>query len=297
MDFQRKTALKKIIGFLFGARFFSVAVLYFALYVATFFIFNSSESLHQFAFDFRAHAILLSALLSVIAGSLINQFYDQEKDRLVRPLRTRLQSFVRQSTFLYAYLFLSGVGLAISAYLSWKIFLFFLVYQVLIWAYSHRLSRLVLVNNLVFTSLTLYPFLAMVLYYQAFSQLVVELAGFLFLVLLMMDIMKDIITRRADMLLNYATIPIVFGIKNSFTVLQYIIFFLFLFSIWLARDATFFQVMRLYFAVSSAVFPCFFLVKKANRIAQIPRFLLFLKLWIFVGILAMLADGLMRTSF
>lgn len=297
MNFQRKTTVKKIIGFLFGARFFSVAVLYFALYVATFFIFNSSESLHQFAFDFRAHAILLSALLSVIAGSLINQFYDQEKDRLVRPLRTRLQSFVRQSTFLYAYLFLSGAGLAISAYLSWKIFLFFLVYQVLIWAYSHRLSRLVVINNLVFTGLTLYPFLGMVLYYQAFSPLVTELAGFLFLVLLMMDVMKDIITRRADMLLNYATIPSVFGIKKSFFVLNCLNFLLCLFSIWLARDATFFQAMRLYFSISAAVFLSFYLVKKEMRIVWLPQALLLLKLWIFIGILAMLADGLMRTSF
>lgn len=295
MDFPFGKTIKKIIGFLFGARFFSVAVLYFALYVATIFIFNSSESLRQFAFDFRAHAILLSALLSVTAGSLINQFYDQEKDRLIRPLRTRLQSFVRQSTFLYAYLFLSGAGLVIAAFLSWKIFLFFLVYQVLIWAYSHRLSRTLIVNNLMFTALTLYPFLSMVLYYQAFSLLVIALAVFLFLILLMMDIMKDVTTRRADMLLGYNTIPDVFGIKRTFIVLNCLTLLLSFFSLWLALGASYLQIMQLYFGISAVVFLSFFIKDEKNKILKIPKRLFFLKIWIFLGILAMLADGLLNT--
>lgn len=295
MEVLGKNTAKKIIGFLFGARFFSVAVLYFALYVATFFIFNRSESLRQFVFDFRAHAILLAALLSVISGSLINQFYDLEKDRLIRPLRTRLQSFVRQSTFLYAYLVLSLAGLALAGFLSWKIFLFFLAYQVLIWAYSHRISRLLFLNNLLFTGLTLYPFLSMVLYYQAFSTSVWALAAFLFLVLLLMDILKDIVSRRADLLLGYATIPTALGIRKTWLAVGIISCITIFFSLWIAFGIPFHGVLRQYFMFSALLFSIFLGLAISRKTSSVPPMLLTIKFWIFTGILAMLADGLWST--
>jgi 4-hydroxybenzoate polyprenyltransferase len=100
-----------------GARFFVAVLLIFALYVSTFFLFNQDENFRKFVFDFKVHGIIFCTVLTILAGGIINQFYDFEKDHVVKPFRTRIQSFIKQKYFLYAYLVLSyffGVAWMIS---------------------------------------------------------------------------------------------------------------------------------------------------------------------------------------
>src|SRR5690606_42099612 len=83
--------ISQLIGFLVGARFFMALLLTFALYVSTFFLFNQEENLRQFVFDFRVHGIIFCAVLSILAGGIINQFYDvrSEERRVGKECRSR----------------------------------------------------------------------------------------------------------------------------------------------------------------------------------------------------------------
>ncbi|MBF6609633.1 MAG: UbiA family prenyltransferase, partial [Chryseobacterium sp.] len=207
--------ISQLIGFLVGARFFMALLLTFALYVSTFFLFNQEENLRQFVFDFRIHGIIFCAVLSILAGGIINQFYDVEKDHLIKPFRTRLQSFLKQKYFLYAYIILNTVSLGVAFLISYRVFLFYLLYQFLMWFYSHKLSRLLILNNLTFVALTLYPFFGMLVYYRTFSGKIMMMAAFLFLMLLMIDIIKDTLTAKVDRIFGYTTIPIYFGKKTA----------------------------------------------------------------------------------
>ena len=119
----------QLVSLLLGARIFVLLFFTFALYVSTFFLFNQEESLHNFVFDYKVHGIIFCAVLSVAAGGIINRFYDRDKDKVSRPFRSRLQSFLNERYFLYSYLLLNSFSLIISAILSWRILVFFLIYQ------------------------------------------------------------------------------------------------------------------------------------------------------------------------
>ncbi len=130
--FQSKNYISKslfyrfsqFVGFLLGARFFVAALLTFALYVSTFFLFNQDESFRNFVFDFKVHGIIFCTVLTILAGGIINQFYDLEKDHIVKPFRTRVQSFIKQKYFLYAYLGLSAISLGVAWAISHNVFVF-----------------------------------------------------------------------------------------------------------------------------------------------------------------------------
>ncbi|STC96712.1 Uncharacterised protein [Chryseobacterium carnipullorum] len=112
--FQSKNYISKsilyrfsqFVGFLIGARFFVALLLTFALYVSTFFLFNQDETFRKFVFDFKVHGIIFCTVVTILAGGIINQFYDLEKDHIVKPFRTRIQSFIKQKYFYMLILFL-----------------------------------------------------------------------------------------------------------------------------------------------------------------------------------------------
>lgn len=286
--------ISQLIGFLVGARFFMALLLTFALYVSTFFLFNQEENLRQFVFDFRIHGIIFCAVLSILAGGIINQFYDVEKDHLIKPFRTRLQSFLKQKYFLYAYIILNTVSLGIAFFISYRVFLFYLLYQFLMWFYSHKLSRLLILNNLTFVALTLYPFFGMLVYYRTFSGKVMMMAAFLFLMLLMIDIIKDTLTAKADRIFGYTTIPIFFGKKTASVISVFLLISTLLVSAVILYGIGFYRIMGWYFVagfavILTAVFQMFRNTRNARFIT-----LNLLRLWIFIGILAMLADGIVQ---
>ena len=286
--------ISQLIGFLVGARFFMALLLTFALYVSTFFLFNQEENLRQFVFDFRVHGIIFCAVLSILAGGIINQFYDVEKDHLIKPFRTRLQSFLKQKYFLYAYIILNTVSLGVAFFISYRVFLFYMLYQFVMWFYSHKLSRLLILNNLTFVALTLYPFFGMLVYYRTFSGKVMMMAAFLFLMLLMIDIIKDTLTAKADRIFGYTTIPIYFGKKTASVISVFLLISTLLVSAVILYGIGFYRIMGWYFVagfavILTAVFQMFRNTRNARFIT-----LNLLRLWIFIGILAMLADGFVQ---
>ncbi|MBW8360881.1 MAG: UbiA family prenyltransferase [Kaistella sp.] len=285
--------ISQFVGFLLGARVFVTALLTFALYVSTFFLFNQEESLRNFVFDFRIHGIIFCSVLSILAGGIINQFYDREKDKLTKPFRTRLQSFLKQKYFLYAYLSLNLVSLGIAFLISPRVFVFFLVYQFLMWFYSHKLSKILIINNLTFVGLTLYPFFGMLVYYRTFSLKVFLMAAFLFLMLLIIDVVKDFLTRTADKMFGYDTLPIYFGLKTS-TIISIILIVISMGVSAIIIDKTGFNsILNYYFGAGLfiLIFSVYLLMRPATKNTVIV--LNILRIWIFIGIIAMLFNGIL----
>ncbi|WP_300669642.1 geranylgeranylglycerol-phosphate geranylgeranyltransferase [Soonwooa sp.] len=282
----------QLMGFILGARFFVVALLAFALYVSTFFLFNREESFKVFVFDYHAHLIILCSVLSILAGGIINQFYDQEKDKVTKPFRSRIQSFLKQKYFLYAYIFLNALCLSIAFSQSWNVFIFFLVYQFLMWFYSHKLSKILIVNNLTFVGLTMYPFFGMLVYYKTFTLKVFFMAIFLFLMLMIIDMVKDLLTKNADKIFGYKTIANSF---SSTTARQIIITFCllaFVVSLIIIKGIGLHSIMSFYFLGGLIVLLlCVFWMLRNRKNDKLTT-LSVLKFWIFVGILAMLFDGI-----
>ncbi|MDQ1856261.1 MULTISPECIES: UbiA family prenyltransferase [unclassified Chryseobacterium] len=298
--FQSKNYLSKslfyrfsqFVGFLLGARFFVAALLTFALYVSTFFLFNQDESFRKFVFDFKVHGIIFCTVLTILAGGIINQFYDLEKDHVVKPFRTRVQSFIKQKYFLYAYLALSAISLGVAWMISHNVFVFFVVYQFFMWFYSHKLSRILILNNLTFVSLTLYPFFGMMVYYETFSKKVFLMAVFLFLILLCIDIVKDTLTRSVDKAFGYTTIPNYFKSRNTKIILTSLLIVTMAVSMNIITKTGITGFMAYYFAGGLFVMIiCIYLLLNASRRSNFFT-LNILRFWVFVGIIAMLLNGI-----
>lgn len=286
--------ISQLIGFLLGARVFVALLLTFALYVSTFFLFNTEESLRNFVFDFKVHGIIFCTVLSILAGGIINQFYDREKDQLTKPFRTRIQSFLKQKYFLYAYLILNLISLGTAFLISPRVFFFFLIYQFLMWFYSHKLSKIVVINNLTFVSLTVYPFFGMWVYYQTFSAKIFLMAVFLFLILIMIDMVKDLLTKNADKIFGYATVPNVFGNSVSKIILSVLTVVLMMISMLIVRREGIHNIMNLYFALGLFVLVFTLYLLLGNQKKHNFFVLNILRVWVFFGILAMLLDGLIN---
>ncbi|MGC4130220.1 MAG: UbiA family prenyltransferase [Bergeyella sp.] len=284
--------LSQIVGFLLGARFFMVLLLTFALYVSTFFLFNQEESLRDFVFDFKIHGIIFCTVLSILAGGIINQFYDREKDRIIKPFRTKIQSFFKQKYFLYVYLILNFVSLGISWLISPRVLVYLVIYQFFMWFYSHRISKILILNNLTFVSLSLYPFFGMLVYYRTFSIKVFLMAVFLFVMLLILDIIKDTLTKNADKVFGYTTIPNFFGSKTAKSVIVILCIAEMIISMLLVELKGLNSFMSCFFAVSLFVL-VFAVYLILNTFKNSNFFTLnMLRIWIFIGITAMLLDGI-----
>ena len=277
---------------LLGARIFLLLLFTFTLYVSTFFLFNQEENLRKFVFDYKVHGIIFCSVLSIAAGGIINRFYDNEKDRISRPFRTRLQSFLKEKYFLYSYITLHVVTLVISAILSPRIVVFVLVYQFLIWFYSHKLSKILFVNNLTFVSLSLYPFFGMLVYYQHFSYKIFLMAIFLFLLMLTIDLIKDVLTKNVDKVFGYNTIANVFGKKTSYHIIALVIFLNILVSSVIVYSYHQLNIFSWYFVISIfffllLIFPI--LTYQKNKMFWVINLF---RVWVFVGVIFMLFNGI-----
>lgn len=287
---------KKIAGFLIGAHFFATAILAFALYVSTFFIFNTKENKIDLIWDFKLHGIILSGLMSVLSGGMINQFYDREKDKVVRPFFTQLQSFIQQKTFLIGYLILGLMSLLLAFIISFRVFIFYLIFQFLIWVYSHKLSRILIVNNLLFVGISLYPFFGMVVYFEAYNITVFLLALYLFFLLLMIDLLKDIISIKADIIFGYHTIASTYGIKAIQKVVYATGILVLFTSIFLGFFLGIDRVLYWYFFIGVFFILFLFILLWKIKYYRVVWSILLIKIWIFVGIIGIATDGFFLTK-
>jgi len=98
---------------------------------------------------------------------------------------------------------------------SFNAVLFFSIYIFAIWFYSHKLKKLPFIGNLTSAILTITPFFAIFIYYRNFEKVIFVHATFLFLIISMRELTKDLENIKGDMAQNYHTIPIVYGERVS----------------------------------------------------------------------------------
>jgi len=218
-----KKIFVKILALFTVIRGYNIAMLVLAQYMASLFIFNDGKTHLQILLDKNLNFIIIASALSAAAGYIINNFYDLEKDAIGRPLQNYIERFISQNFKLNVYLSLNILALGAGCLVSWRVASFFLVYQFLVWFYSHKINKIVWLNNIYSVILMVFPFFALFLYYENFSQIIFFHAGFLFLLLLITDILKDLASSTADAIYDYSTIPVMYGEKKAKTVLTILI--------------------------------------------------------------------------
>lgn len=196
-------------------RGYNILIIILAQYLTSIYILAYNKPLKQVVFDPNLLMLVLASAATIAAGYIINNFYDSEKDLINRPNKSMLDRLVSQNTKLSFYFVLNFVAVILASYVSFKAVLFFSLYIFGIWFYSHKLKKLPIIGNLTSAVLTILPFFAIFMYYKNFDTVIFVHALFLFLIISMRELTKDLENIKGDLALNYKTIPIKYGEKAS----------------------------------------------------------------------------------
>lgn len=212
---KNKRLLLKILSLFSVVRGYNILILVIAQYLTSAFILAPELPLREVLFDANLFFLILSSATVIASGYIINNFYDSEKDLINRPKKTMLDRFVSQRTKLSVYFILNFAAVFFASYVSFRAVVFFSIYIFMIWLYSHRLKKILFLGNLVASILTMIPFFVVFVYYKNFETVIFIHATFLYLMIVMRELVKDLENLKGDLVLNYETIPVVYGEKWS----------------------------------------------------------------------------------
>ena len=220
---KQKSILFKFLSIFSVVRIYNILIIVLAQYLTSIFIL-SDKKLFDVIFDFNLFLLILCSSLSIASGYIINNFYDQKKDIINKPIKSKIDDVVKKSTKLYFYFILNFVVIFFASIISLRAVIFFSVYIFFLWFYSHKLKRLLFLGNLFYSLLTITPFFAILLYYKNIDLIIAAYALFLFFILLLKDITKDLKNLVGDFTENYQTIPVAFGEDFSRIIISLITF-------------------------------------------------------------------------
>lgn len=210
-----KDIFYKFISLFSVIRLYNIFIIIIAQYFTSIFIISIDTSISSILFDFQLFLLILSSSIAIASGYIINNFYDYEKDLINKPIKSKIDKVIRKRTKLSLYITLNFLCIYTSSLVSWRSVLFFSIYIFVIWLYSHKLKRILFIGNIVSSLLSVIPFFIILIYYKNFELIIFLYAIFLFLIVYMREIIKDLENIKGDFTLDYRTIPVVYGEKSS----------------------------------------------------------------------------------
>ena len=208
---KNKHLLLKIVSMFSVIRGYNIPIIALAQYLSAIFILAPEKRALSVLLDFNLFIIVIASSLTIASGYIINNFYDSEKDLINRPNKSQLDRLVSQKTKLKVYFTVNFIVFLLSFFVSFRAVLFFSTYIFLIWFYSHKLKKMAIVGNMTAAFLAVLPFFAILLYYKNIYPQIFAHANFLFLLLIIREIIKDLENIKGDIANDYQTIPVMFG--------------------------------------------------------------------------------------
>ena len=284
--------LIKILSLFSLVRGYNIIFIIIAQIVSSIFIFSGYHNIYKVIFDLNIWLIILSSSTSISAGYIINNFYDSSKDLINRPLKTFLEHEISGSAKLSAYIILNFLTLFFSLLVSLKAFIFFGIYSLGIFLYSIKISKYLFLRNFLSVMLVITPFFAITVYYKNFSLEIFTHAIFLFFVILVKELIKDLENIKGDFTMNYKTIPVVYGEKWTKIYISLYVFFIMGISVNLIFNYEIFM-MKYFYVISIPFFIAFsYLLWKHNNKKYYETLHNSIKTLITVGIFSIILRGL-----
>lgn len=254
-------------------RGYNIPVIILAQYLAAIFILSTDLRALDVLLDFNLFVIVFASAITIASGYIINSFYDSKKDLINKPNKTMLDRLVSQKTKLQVYFGLNFLVFLMAMLVSWRAALFFSSYIFLIWFYSHKIKKYPIVGNIMAALLAVLPFFGILLYYFKIDGLLENVrnekyyvifahASFLFLLILIREMIKDLENIKGDMAQNYRTLPVILGESFSKKVITFLIICS-IFPVYILIEIYDVGYMDIYFYVSFIIL-IFFIMKLWN---------------------------------
>ena len=260
------------------------------------------------------YLLVFSSILIAAAGYIINDYFDLNIDRINKPDRMIVDKLISRRWAMFFHLFISFIGLGLTAYVSWHLknpflFLFNLLTVLSLWFYSTNFKRKLLTGNILISLLT--AWVIFVLYVAEVSwtfgkilpsqnhavlnlyKLSSVYAGFAFIVSLIREIIKDLEDEDGDRKNNCKTMPIVWGIVSTkLFVTVWILVLIGILGVMLfytLLNRWFLMTLLIFFLLLIPLAKIFKKLNVANSKKDYHSISLNLKLIMFFGILSMLS--------
>lgn len=215
MSSQQVSIFYKFFSLFSVVRGYNIFVLVLAQYLASIFIFSPTKQVRTVVLDLHLFYLVMASVCVVSAGYIINNFYDEKADLINKPIKSNIDSSVSEQTKLSLYFLLNFIGVGFAFLVSWKAFLFFSAYIFAIWLYSHKLKKYPFIGLISATTLTILPFFVVFIHYKNFSKIIFVHAMFLFLVIMVRELIKDLENIKGAIANNYNTFPVAYGEKRT----------------------------------------------------------------------------------
>ena len=219
---KTKHLLLKIISMFSVVRGYNIPVIVLAQYLSAIFILAPEKRALEVILDKNLFLIVLLSALTIASGYIINNFYDSKKDLINRPNKSMLDRLVSQKTKLQVYFSVNFIVFLLAFFVTIRAVLFFSCYIFLIWFYSHKLKKIVVIGNLTASLLAVLPFFAILLYFKNFYHVIFAHATFLYLLILIREMIKDLENIKGDIANDYQTIPVIFGENISKKIITFL---------------------------------------------------------------------------
>ncbi len=221
----------KLIAMLSLVRWYNILILTIALYLSALFMFENDKiwlSKLYILKDLKLHINIFSLSALIMAGYIINAFYDYEKDLINHPKTTVFGRVISKASCLNTYIGLLLIGFLLSAFTeNWNVFIFNLGFSFGLWLYSHKLRKKPLTGEMGASLLTIAPFASISLYYMQINPTIILYVSYIFAITFTREVIKKMVSLKGDLIVKEKSIPILFGIKNT----KYIIFILMILSL------------------------------------------------------------------
>jgi 4-hydroxybenzoate polyprenyltransferase len=208
---KQKHFLLKFFSLFSIVRGYNIWIIAIAQYLTSVYILAPHWPVRKVLLDLNLLMLVLASAAAIAGGYIINSFYDSEKDLINRPYKTKLDRLVSQNTKLSGYFVLNFISVIFASYVSFRAVVFFSLYIFAIWFYSHKLKKYLFIGNITAAILAVIPFFAVFIYYRNFDLVIFGHATFLFLLISMREVIKDLVNLKGDIAQNYQTIPVVYG--------------------------------------------------------------------------------------
>jgi 4-hydroxybenzoate polyprenyltransferase len=165
--------------------------------------------------DISLFILSASTIMIAAGGYIINDYYDVKIDYINKPERVVIGKSITRRYAILFHVLLSGGGIVLGWYLSWKIAAINVFSVFLLWWYSNYLKRQPLVGNLAVAGLTGLSIWIIDVLYGPGHALIVVYASFAFFMTLVREIIKDMEDLKGDNTFGCKTLPIVWGIRKT----------------------------------------------------------------------------------
>jgi 4-hydroxybenzoate polyprenyltransferase len=212
---KQRFIVLKVMAMLSLVRWYNILLVSLGLELSAVFLLNPENEWLETLLDYKLHFLIASLCFYIMAGYIINAFYDFEKDLVNNPKGTIFNRVVSKRFCLNTYFLFNFIGTVLAIFIGWEILLLNSVLCFVLWFYSHKLRKKVFTGELGASLLTIAPFVSLSVYYGHTNLKIALYIGFIFALTLTRELVKKLVGMKGDLVFGDKSLPIVIGIKKT----------------------------------------------------------------------------------